>query len=209
MSDVALVVVFESYSNVPAFFSTAETPYRLIAPHEIVQRLTPNRERDTDMIRNSDKMAEHWEITREECDEYAYRSQMRLQEAYKSGIIGPEIVPVVIPATGKTPEMVLDQDEHPRPNITIEALRAMKPVFEGGVTTAGNASGRNDGAAFLLVMTAEKAKEYGYTPYARWIGCAHAGYREDYMGVAVAISNMKACGQLGLKITDIDVNESK
>lgn len=208
MSDVALVGGFEDFSNVPAFFSTTQTPYRQIPPRAIQRRVTPNRERDTSMIINSDKMAAKWGVSREQCDDYAYRSQMRLQEAYRSGVIGPEIVPITIPATENSPEMVMDKDEHPRPNITREALGALPALFEGGVTTAGNASGVNDGAAFLLVMTAEKAKEYGYTPYAKWIGGAHAGYREDFMGVSPAISHLKACKQLGLKITDIDVNES-
>ena len=75
------------------------------------------------------------------------------------------------------------------------------------MTTAGNASGRNDGAAFLLVMTAEKAKEYGYTPIAKWIGGAHHGVQEDYMGIGPAYSNLKALKQLGLKVSDIDVVE--
>ena len=207
LSDIAIVGGVESYSNLTAVFPTDHKPYRAIPPAAIKQRLSPNPERDTVMIMNSDKIAKRWNISKEESDEFSYRSQMRLQQAYSSGLIGPEIVPVTIPATRKRPEIIIDKDEHPRPNITLEKIAAMPAIYDGGVTTAANSSGRNDGAAFLLVMTAEKAKELGYTPYAKWIGCAHAGIQEDYMGVAASYSNLKAMKQLGLKIKDFDVWE--
>ena len=207
LSDIAIVGGVESYSNLTAVFPTDHKPYRATPPAAIKQRLSPNPERDTVMIMNSDKIAKRWNISKEESDEFSYRSQMRLQQAYSCGLIGPEIAPVTIPATRKRPEIIIDKDEHPRPNITLEKIAAMPAIYDGGVTTAANSSGRNDGAAFLLVMTAEKAKELGYTPYAKWIGCAHAGIQEDYMGVAASYSNLKAMKQLGLKIKDFDVWE--
>lgn len=206
-SDIAVVGGVESHSNIPCVFPTDCEPYR-DRPAALRRCLTPNLERDTSMIQNSDKMAAKWGISREACDEFSYRSQMRLQEGYKSGLIGDEIIDVVIPATRKTPEIIINKDEHPRPNITMEQIAGMKPLFAGGVTTPANASGVNDGAAFLLVMTAEKAAELGYTPYAKWIGGAHAGIQEDYMGVAASYSNLKAAKQLGLKLKDFDVFES-
>ena len=206
-ADIAVVGGVESHSNTPVVFGTDYVPYRE-RPKPLVRHLSPFPERDTSMIQNSDKMAAKWGISREACDEFSIRSQQRLQAAYQSGFTGPEIIPVTIPATRKTPEIVIDKDEHPRPDVTLEKIAAMKPIFAGGVTTAANASGTNDGAAFLLVMTAEKAKELGYEPYAKWVGCAHAGIQADYMGVAASYSNLKAAKQLGLKLKDFDVFES-
>lgn len=102
---------------------------------------------------------------------------------------------------------MIDKDEFPRPSTTVEGLSKLRAVHKDGVTTAGNASGRNDGAAFLLVMSADKAKEYGYEPIARWVGGAHHGVREDYMGIGPAFSNLKAMKQLGLSFDDVDVFE--
>ena len=207
VSDIAIVGGVESHSNLPTLFATDMTPYRdRVMP--ITRHLSPFAEQDTNMIQNSDKMAEHWGIERSACDEFAVRSQERLQAAYESGLIGGEIVPVTIPATRKTPEIIINKDEHPRPGVTLEKISGMAPIFPGGVTTAANASGTNDGAAFLLVMTAEKAKELGYTPFARWVGGAHAGIRADHMGVAASYSNLKAAKQVGLKLKDFDVFES-
>ena len=203
MSEIAVVGGVEAHSNLPVLFPTDMTPYRQ-TPAPLRRHLSPIPEQDTSMIQNSDKMAARWGVAREACDEFAFRSQMRLQEAYKKGISGPEIIPVTIPGTGA----VIEKDEHPRPNITMEQIAGMKPLFPGGVTTAANASGVNDGAAFLLVMTAERAKELGYEPYARWIGCAHAGIQADYMGVAASYSNLKAARSLGLRLSDFDVFES-
>jgi acetyl-CoA C-acetyltransferase len=208
LSDIAVVGGVESHSNIPTAFGTDYSPYTGTKIMPLTRHLTPNPERDTTMICNSDKMAVKWKVSREECDEFALASQQRLRDAYASGLIGPEIVPVTVPGDRKNPETVVDRDEHPRPDITLEKIAAMKPLLPGGVTTAANASGTNDGAAFLLVMTAEKAQQLGYTPYARWIGCAHAGIQEDYMGVAASYSHLKAAKQLGLKNRDFDVFES-
>lgn len=207
MSEVAVVGGMESYSTMTAKFPMSRPQYKLIPPYPIALALTPNQERNIDMVSVSDKMAVKWNITREEADAYACRSQERLAAAYKNGITGGEIVPITLPATKKTPEVVVDRDEFPRPGTTLEALSKLRAVNRDGVTTAGNASGRNDGAAFLLVMTAEKARQYGYTPMAKWIGGAHYGVQEDYMGIGPAFSNLKALKQLGLSVDDIDVVE--
>ena len=101
----------------------------------------------------------------------------------------------------------ITKDEHPRPEVTLEKLKSMKSVYEGGVTTAGNASGRNDGASFVLMMTKEKALELGFTPKMKWVTGADEGYYPNLMGVAAAYSNMKAMRQAGLKMSDVDVYE--
>ena len=207
MAEIAVVGGMESYSTLTAKFPMSRPQYSLIPPYPIAQGLTPNEERNVDMITVSDKMAVRWKISRTEADEYALRSQKRLEAAYGKGIAGADVVGITIPATRKTPEYVVDRDEFPRPDSTIEGLSKLRPVHPDGVTTAGNASGRNDGAAFLLVMTAEKAEALGYRPLARWIGGAHCGCQEDYMGIGPAYSNLKALKQVGLSIDDLDVIE--
>ena len=206
MSDVAMVGGMESYSTMTAKFPMSKPQYMLIPPYPIAQGLTPNKERNIDMVSVSDKMAAKWHITREEADAYAARSQQRLQRAYERGVTGT-IIPITIPGDRKHPETVVDKDEFPRPGTTVEVLSKLRAVNADGVTTAGNASGRNDGAAFLLVMTAEKAKELGYEPMARWVTGAHCGVQEDYMGIGPAFSNLKAMKQAGLTLSDIDVTE--
>ena len=206
MSDVAIVGGMESYSTMTAKFPMSKPQYKLIPPYPIAQGLTPNKERNVDMITVSDKMAVKWVVKREEADAYAARSQQRLQRAYERGVTGT-IIPITIPGDRKRPDTVVDKDEFPRPETTLEGLAKLRAVHPDGVTTAGNASGRNDGAAFLLVMTAEKAKEYGYTPIARWVTGAHCGVQEDYMGIGPAFSNLKAMKAAGLKIGDVDVYE--
>jgi len=207
MSEICVVGGMESYSTITAAFQLSKPQYKLIPPMPIARALTPNKERNVDMLTVSDNMARKWNITREECDEFSVRSQMRLQEGYKRGVANYGLVPIVIPATKKTPEIVVDKDEFPKPNTTMEGLSKLKAIYPEGVTTAGNSSGRNDGASFLLVMTAEKAKELGYTPIARYIGGAACGVQEDYMGIGPAYSNLKACKQADLDIHNIDVIE--
>ena len=207
-SDVLIVGGVESHSNRVAKFSMSAEPYKLQPPAAIPNRLTANLDRNTPMLANSDLMARTWGITREECDAFAYRSQMRMKHAIETGFTGPEIIPYVFPATRKKPEVIVDKDEHPRPDTTLEGLQKLRPVFEGGVTTAGNASGLNDGASFVLMMTAEKAKELGYDPIARWVGGALMGCQENLMGIGAAYSTLKAFKKLGLKLSDVDCIES-
>ena len=207
MADVAIVGGMESYSTMTAKFPMSRPQYKLIPPYPVAQALTPNKERNIDMVSVSDKMAKKWNVSRTEADEYAVRSQERLAAAYMKGITGDEIVPITFPATRKTPEIVIDKDEFPRPGTTLEGLSKLRSVYPDGVTTAGNASGRNDGAAFLLVMTAEKAQELGYEPIARWVGGAHHGVEEDYMGIGPAFSNLKALNKLSIGLDEIDVFE--
>ena len=207
MSEVAIVGGMESYSTFTAKFPMCRPQYKFIAPYALKPEHTPNKERDLDRASLDDKMAAEWGITREQADTYAARSQERLAQAYKKGITGDEIVPIVIPATRKTPEIVINKDDSPCPDITAEELSKLQPVNQSGITTTGNSTGLNDGAAFMLVMTAEKAQELGYRPIARWVTGAHCGVREDYTGIAPAYSNLKAIKQAGLKLEDIDVIE--
>ena len=117
----------------------------MIPPTAFPSNLAPDPEDNIIMLQVSDLMAEKWGVSREECDAYALRSQMLAKQAMEGGFLDNQVVPVVIPATKKTPEVIVAKDEHPRPQTTAEGLAKLKAIYEGGVTTAGNASGRNDG----------------------------------------------------------------
>jgi acetyl-CoA C-acetyltransferase len=196
-ADVLLVGGGETFSQRFAKFSTSVEPYKMIAPAAIPPSLAPKAEDNLIMLQVSDLMAQKWGVSREEADEFAFRSQMLAKEAMVSGFLNPQLMPVVIPATKKTPEITVALDEHPRPTTTLEALAKLRPVYEGGVTTAGNASGRNDGASFLLMMSEEKAKELGYKPLARYITGADVGCDPKLMGIGPAYSNLKVLKKWG------------
>jgi len=205
-ADVVIAGGMESHSTRPIFMSTTTAPYKELPPAWLSEHLSPVPEQDIPMLEVSDGMAKKWGISREECDEFALRSQTRLDAGYRSGIIGDEIVPVMTRATRKAPSVAVIRDEYPKPQSTLEGLAKLKPINEGGVSTAGNSSGVNDGAAFVLMMSADKAKELGYTPYAKWVTGADIGVEPKYMGIGPAFSNFKAM-KFGLNIKDIDVWE--
>src|SRR5690606_57456 len=130
----------------------------------------------------AENVAEKWGISRQREDEVAYQSQRRMARAMENGYIDGPNVPVVV--RDKREERVFDKDEHPRPGTTLERLAQMKPVFkEGGTVTAGNASGINDGAAAVLVMSEEKARELGLKPRLVLRAAAAAGVDPEYMGI--------------------------
>ena len=208
-ADVIIAGGMESHSNAVVKFSTTVEPYKGIGPQVIIPIIHADPAQRTSMIEIADIMAEKWGITREDCDAFAYRSQMRAAASTEKGYFKEEIVPVVIPATKKTPEVVVTADEHLRPTTTMEALANLRLVRNApnAVTTAGNASGLNDGAAFVMMMTAEKAKELGYEPFARWVVGADVGVEPRLMGIGPAYSNLLAIKRAGLTVKDIDVFE--
>ena len=197
----------ETFSQLFFKFSTSQEPYKMTPPTAFDYSLAPAPEDNMVMLAVSDSMAKKWNVSREECDAYALRSQQLAQQALESGFLDNQIMKVVIPATKKTPEVIVDKDEHVRPQTTMEALAKLRAVNEGGVTTAGNASGRNDGASALLMMTEEKAKALGYTPIARWVAGADVGVDPKLMGIGPAYSNMKILDRLGMKPSDVGVYE--
>ena len=206
-ADVAMAGGMESHSTRPCYVNRNVEPYKGLPIEVLKMHLSPFAEEDIPMLQVSDKMAKVWNISRTECDEFALRSQQRLDAAYKSGLIGDEIVDVVIPATRKTPEIRINKDEYPKPFSTMEGLGKLRPIYEDGVSTAGNSSGVNDGAGFVLMMTKEKAEELGYTPYAKWVWGADIGVQPSLMGIGPAFSNLKAINQAGLSLGDMDVIE--
>jgi len=134
------------------------------------------------MIQTADNVAKQENISREACDVFALESQKRAIAAIDSGRFQDEIVPVVIPQRKKDP-IVFDTDEYPRRDTNLEKMAKLKPIFEGGVTTAGNASGRNDGAAALVIMSEEKANALGLKPMARILAGSAAGVDPRVMGL--------------------------
>lgn len=155
----------------------------------------------------SENVAEKFGVTREDQDEVACRSQQRAIEAIKSGAFKEEIVPVTIKT--KKGEKVFDTDEFPREGTTMEVLAKLRPAFKkGGTVTAGNASGLNDGAAALVIMSADKAKELGIKPMAKIVSYASAGVDPAIMGIGPIPASRKALAKAGLEVKDMDLVEA-
>ena len=155
----------------------------------------------------AENIAEQLGISREDQDALALMSQQRAAAATAEGRFRDEIVPVTVPQKKKDP-IIFDKDEFIRPDTTMEKLAKLRPVFrQGGTVTAGNSSGRNDGAAALLLMTAEKAAELGLKPLARIIGMGAAGTDPRTMGLGPVYAVPKALKMAGLTADDMDVIE--
>lgn len=156
----------------------------------------------------AENIAERWNITRQEQDEFALTSQLRAEEAIKSGRFKDEIVPVEVPQR-KKPPIIVDTDEHPRFGSTIEGMAKLRPAFKkDGTVTAGNASGINDGAAALVIMSKEKAEELGIKPLATIVSYASAGVDPSIMGTGPIPSSRKALKKANLTIDDMDLVEA-
>ena len=161
---------------------------------------------DYHMIKTADNICEEWGLTREELDEFALKSQQKAEAAQKSGAFDNEIVPVMVK---KKKEMVeFKVDEGPRPGSTIEGLQKLRAINPDGFVTAGNASGINDGAAAIVVMSEEKAKELGVKPMATWVAGALGGVEPEIMGVGPVASTRKVLERTGLTIDDMDLIEA-
>lgn len=155
----------------------------------------------------SENVAEKFGVTREDQDEVSARSQQRAIAAIKSGVFKDEIVPVTIKT--KKGETVFDTDEFPREGTTTEILAKLRPAFkQGGTVTAGNASGLNDGAAALVIMSAEKAQELGIKPMAKILSYASAGVDPAIMGIGPIPASRKALSKAGLEVKDLDLIEA-
>ena len=152
-------------------------------------------------------IAEEFEVSREEQDAFAAESQRRAGKAIAVGRFTDEIVPVAVPQRKGDP-LVVDTDEHPRPGTTAESLNRLRPVFKAdGTVTAGNSSGINDGAAALLVVSAERGKELGLEPMARVVAGAVAGVEPHRMGIGPVPATRKALARAGWTVADLDLVE--
>ena len=154
------------------------------------------------MPETAENVAEEYRVPRADQDAFAFRSQQRTAMAMKSGVLAQEIVPVV------TPKKTVTEDEHPRPDTTLAALAALKPVVKpNGTVTAGNASGVNDGACALLLASEDAAKKFGLTPKARVVCAAAAGVAPRVMGMGPVPATRKALALANLPISAMDVIE--
>ena len=161
---------------------------------------------DYHMITTADNICSEWGLTREELDEFALKSQLKAEEAQKNGAFENEIVPVMVK---KKKEMIeFKVDEGPRHGSTIEGLAKLRTINPDGFVTAGNASGINDGAAAVVVMSEEKAKELGVKPMATFVAGALAGVRPEVMGIGPVASTKKVMAKTGMKIEDFDIIEA-
>ena len=155
----------------------------------------------------AENVADQWGITREELDEFSVNSQAKAVAAMQSGRFKDEIVPVEVKQKKGT--VIVDTDEGPRPGTNMEALSKLRPAFKkDGKVTAGNASGINDGAAAIVVMSEEKAKELGVTPMATWVGGALGGVDPSIMGVGPVAATKKVMAQTGLTVDEMDLIEA-
>ncbi len=158
------------------------------------------------MPETAENVAADYNIARADQDAFAYRSQMRARAAQENGFFAREIVPVTIP--GKRGDTVVDTDEHPRHDTTLEGLAKLRAAFRSpGTVTAGNASGVNDGAAALIIASEAQAAKNGLTPRARIVAMATAGVPPRIMGMGPAPATEKLLALTGLRITDIDLME--
>ncbi len=158
------------------------------------------------MPETGENVAEEFQISRQDQDKFAFTSQQRAKKAQESGFFAREITPVTI--KGRKADIVVEHDEHPRPDTTLEMLARLKTPFRNpGTVTAGNASGVNDGAAALIIASEEGAKRHGLTPRARVVAMATAGVPPRIMGIGPAPAVQKLLGMTGLSIHDVDIIE--
>jgi len=156
-------------------------------------------------------VAEKYGVTRAAQDGFALRSQERAREAQLAGRFTAELVPVAV-AAGRGPALVVERDEHPRPDTTLEKLAALRPTFrENGTVTAGNSSGLNDGAAALILVSGERARSLGLAPLARIVSSAVAGVEPELMGMGPVPATRLALGRAGIGVSElrlVELNEA-
>ncbi|MGG0412385.1 acetyl-CoA C-acetyltransferase [Peribacillus simplex] len=208
-ADVILAGGIESMSNAPYLLPNYRFGQKM-GNGEAVDSMTYDALTDVfnqyHMGVTAENIAERWEISREEQDEFALESQMKAEKAQLEGRFADEIVPVEYKRRGKT--ILVDQDEHPRHGLTIDQLTKLRPAFkENGTVTAGNASGINDGGAMLVLMSKEKADELGLEALATIKSYANAALDPKIMGYGPVPATRKALAKAGLTIDEIDLME--
>jgi acetyl-CoA C-acetyltransferase len=204
----------ESMSRAPFVFAKAESVYsrEVRVFDSTIGARFPNPKiisgfgNDT-MPETADNVAREFGIGREDSDRFAAGSQAKYAAAKSAGFFDGEICPVTIQTGGKKPPIVVDADEHPRPETDFDALSRLKPLFEGGVVTAGNASGVNDGAAALLIGSRDLAEKAPVKPMARIISSAASGVEPRIMGIGPVPAIQKALDRAGLTLKDMDIIE--
>ena len=207
-ADIMVAGGAESYSQATIRFSMSTEPFKMIPPMPIPASLTPAMDpATTNMGLTAEALQKIYNISRQMQDEFGLRSQILAKKAIDAGQFVDEIIPVMVPQGKKNPPLEFRVDEHPR-ETSIAALSNLPPAFvKDGTVTAGNSSGRNDGAAFVLMMTAEKARQLGYTPMARWLAGGDYGVDPKIMGIGPAYAVPIALKRSGRRISEMDVLE--
>jgi acetyl-CoA C-acetyltransferase len=208
-ADIVVAGGMENMSMAPYALDKARFGYRMnnaVMKDCMVNDALWDAFNDYHMIKTADNICEEWGLTREELDEFALNSQKKAEAAQASGAFDKEIVPVTIKT--KKAEIVFAKDEGPRDGSTIEGLAKLRPINKDGYVTAGNASGINDGAAAIVVMSEEKAKELGVKPMATFVAGALAGCRPEVMGIGPVPATKKVMAKTGMKIEDFDIIEA-
>ena len=213
-ADIVVAGGMENMSMAPFAIPQGRYGYRMTWPSQSKGALVDTMVNDAlwdafndyHMIQTADNVAKQWGLTREELDVFAANSQNKACAAIKNGEFKREIVPVEVKKKKET--VVFDTDEGPREGSTPEILARLKTINPGGYVTAGNASGINDGAAALVVMSEEKAKELGVKPMATFVAGALAGVDPTIMGIGPVAATRKAMAKAGYKIEDFDIIEA-
>ncbi|MBR5116445.1 MAG: acetyl-CoA C-acetyltransferase [Lachnospiraceae bacterium] len=213
-ADIVVAGGMENMSMAPFALPQGRYGYRMTWPSQSQGALVDTMVKDAlwdafndyHMITTADNICREWGLTREELDEFALKSQQKCEAAQKNGAFKKEIVPVEIKKKKET--IVFDTDEGPRAGSTIEGLQKLRPINPDGFVTAGNASGINDGAAAIVVMSEDKAKELGVKPMATFVAGALAGVRPEVMGIGPVAATKKVMAKTGLKIEDFDIIEA-
>ena len=212
--EVFLVGGVENMSRSPLVMSRSESAFgrdvklydSTIGPRFSNPRLV-KRFGDDQMPQTADNLAREYDIKRDEADHFALRSQQKYAIAKGEGFFSGEIAAVELPPSRKGPVPPIADDEHPRPDTNRDALAKMKVLYEGGVTTAGNASGVNDGAVALILASRKAGDKAGVKPIVRVIASAAAGVPPQIMGIGPVAASQKALMRAGLSVKDLDVIE--
>ena len=212
--DLAIAGGVESMTRAPFVTGKASEPYqRTVETYDttigwrFVNPIMKAQYGVDAMPETGENVAEDYQISRADQDAFAIRSQQRAGKAIEAGYFAEEITPVTLPG-GKSGPIVVDKDEHPRPETTLEGLSKLKPIVRTpGTVTAGNASGVNDGAAAMILASEDAAKKYGLTPRAKILGLASAAVAPRVMGIGPVPAVQKLLARLGIKIGDIDLIE--
>ena len=212
--DLAIAGGVESMTRAPFVTGKASEPYqRTVETYDttigwrFVNPIMKAQYGVDAMPETGENVAEDYQISRADQDAFAIRSQQRAGKAIEAGYFAEEITPVTLPG-GKSGPIVVDKDEHPRPETTLEGLSKLKPIVRTpGTVTAGNASGVNDGAAAMILASEDAAKKHGLTPRAKILGLASAAVAPRVMGIGPVPAVQKLLARLGIKIGDIDLIE--
>ena len=212
--DFAIAGGVESMTRAPLVMGKAQEPFQRSAQIEdttigwrFINPLMKAQYGVDAMPETGENVAEEFQVSRADQDAMAIRSQQRAGAAIASGYFAEEITPITVPG-GKAGPIVVDKDEHPRPETTLEGLSKLKPIVRNpGTVTAGNASGVNDGAAAMILASEAAVKKHGLTPRARILGLASAAVPPRIMGIGPVPATKKLVERLGIKVSDFDLIE--